>query len=114
THTSFTCASAGAAAKTARAPAEARALAIQRVFQGLLLHLELRLHPRMDDAHEVERLAGRCGHGHLELVALVRTGDARVAGLVEVGGVLLALAVLHEIELRRLVAVRIGAVRLAE
>ena len=40
----------------------------------------------MDDAEEVERLAGRRGHLDLERVALVVPGDAGVAGLVEVGG----------------------------
>src|SRR3954453_1132018 len=69
----------------------------------------------MDQAHEVERAALLRGDLQVDLLALLaRAGDAGVARTVDVRWRVLARAVLQVLELRRSVAVRVGAVRLAE
>src|SRR5438046_5194466 len=69
----------------------------------------------MDQAHEVQLRAR--GRGHLQvdrLTLLPLAGDAGVTRLVDRRRRLLADPVLEVLELRRRVAVRVGAVRLAE
>src|SRR5262245_48317273 len=70
---------------SARAPAIARA-PVRLLIPSCLLNDDLRLHPRVDGAHEVELAAllrRDLGGG---LVADVRADEDRVTRLVEVGG----------------------------
>src|SRR3954453_11643069 len=71
----------------------------------VLLDLELRLHPGMDQAHEVQRRALLRRHVERDGIALVLSDQGRVAGLVHLGRGVLPDAVLDEVELRRGVAV---------
>src|SRR6478672_1878318 len=118
TQTSRTRADAGAAATahhSARTPADARALTLWARPKARLSDLDRRLHPRVDEAHEVQLLALLGGHLEVdELALLALAGDAGVAGTVHARGRVLADAVLQERELRRRVAVGVCAVGLAE
>src|SRR4051812_40110875 len=71
--------------KRARAPAVARALAIRDVVTTLLTDAEPGLHPRVDQAHEVERLALRRRHLDVDGLALLltRADEHGIAGAVD-------------------------------
>src|SRR4051812_34824956 len=91
---------AGAGKKT-RGPAEARTPAIRLTFTALLLDLELALHPRVDEAHEVELAALLSRDLERDVLALLAlTCDAGVARPVEIRRGVLSDAVLEELELR--------------
>src|SRR5438105_4001633 len=69
----------------------------------------------MDKAHEVERGALLRGHveGHL-LALLTRAAEHGIAGAINAWNLVGADPVLEELELRRSITVRVGAMRLAE
>src|SRR3954447_20770746 len=83
THTSRVRAAAGAAAKSARAPADARAL-LMRLPLIVLADDELALHPWVDQAHEVMRRALLRGHVEVLGEALLGLDERGVARLVVV------------------------------
>src|SRR6476469_8959254 len=114
THVSTTRASAEAAQNSTRAPATARALA-KRAADIVLADGDLGLHPRVDEAHEVQRGAGLRRHLEVDGLALLALpGDAGVSRAIDPRRRRLPGAVLQERELGRRVTVRVRSVRLAE
>src|SRR4051794_40178906 len=115
TQKSRTLAHAGGAPRTERAAAIATALVICPMPSGLRSADDhLRLHPRVDDTHEVQRRALLRGDGEGDRRARIAADERRVARLIEARRRVLADAVLDPQMRRRALAVGVGAVLLTD